>query len=71
MHGTGTYTDDSSICTAAVHAGLITLANGGKVTIEIAPGANSYSGTTANGVTSSSYDSWSGSFTFPAAQPSS
>jgi LCCL domain len=69
--GTGTYTDDSSICTAAVHAGLITVAAGGKVTIEIAPGAGAYQGTTANGVTSSSYAVFSGSFTFPTPQPSS
>ena len=67
--GTGTYTDDSSICTAAVHAGLITVADGGNVTIEIAPGAASYKGTTANGVTSSSYGSYEGSFTFPSDQP--
>jgi LCCL domain len=69
--GTGTYTDDSSICTAAVHAGLITVAAGGKVTIAIAPGAPAYQGTTANGVTSSSYGVFSGSFTFPTPQPTS
>jgi LCCL domain len=69
--GTGTYTDDSSICTAAVHAGLITVAAGGAVTIQIAPGKDAYQGTTANGVTSSSYGTFSGSFTFPTSQPSS
>ena len=37
--GTDVYTDDSSVCTAAVHAGLITLAGGGTVTIEIRPGS--------------------------------
>ena len=31
--GTDVYTDDSSVCTAAVHAGRITLAGGGSVTI--------------------------------------
>ena len=65
VYGTDTYTDDSSICTAAVHAGLLTVADGGKVTIEIAPGADSYGGTTANGVTSASYGAFEGSFTFP------
>ena len=36
--GTTIYTDDSSVCTAAVHAGLITVADGGIVTIEHLPG---------------------------------
>ena len=62
--GTGTYTDDSSVCSAAVHTGLITLAKGGKVTIVIAAGKESYEGTTANGVTSSDYGSYAGSYTF-------
>ena len=43
----GTYTDDSSVCSAAVHAGLITVATGGDVTIEIRPGAASYTGSLA------------------------
>lgn len=67
--GAGTYTDDSSICTAAVQSGLITFAKGGTVTYQIAPGQNSYDGGVANGVTSKSYGSWSGSFTFPDAPP--
>jgi hypothetical protein len=67
--GTDTYTSDSSICTAAVHAGLISVEEGGPVIIEIAPGADSYEGTTANGVTSNSYGTWGASFTFPDDQP--
>jgi hypothetical protein len=63
--GTATYTDDSSICTAAVQAGLITTDKGGTVVIQIAPGQASYQGSTANGVTSDSYGSWDSSFTFP------
>ncbi|WP_202950800.1 LCCL domain-containing protein [Microcystis ichthyoblabe FBCC-A1114] len=62
--GTNTYTDDSSICSAAVHAGLITARDGGVVTIRIRPGEDSYAGTNRNGVRSSSYGSWSGSFIF-------
>lgn len=62
--GTGLYTDDCSIATAAVHAGLITTANGGTVTIEIRPGANAYSGSVRNGVTSKDYGSFYGSFVF-------
>ncbi|RPI21085.1 MAG: hypothetical protein EHM61_25600 [Acidobacteria bacterium] len=64
LWGTGTYTDDSSICTAAVHAGLITVGEGGSVTIEIRPGASSYQGSSRNGVTSRDYGSWTGSFVF-------
>jgi hypothetical protein len=62
--GTTIYTDDSSICTAAVHMGLITLASGGEVTIEILDGQASYQGTEANGVTSNSWGSWARSFQF-------
>ncbi len=63
--GTDVYTDDSSVCTAAVHAGLITVEDGGRVVIEIAPGEETYTGSEANGVTSLDYGSWDGSFTFP------
>jgi hypothetical protein len=62
--GTGTYTDDSSICTAAVHAGLITLDRGGAVTFVLTPGQEAYEGTEANGITSLQYGSWVGSFAF-------
>jgi len=62
--GTGTYTDDSSICTAAVHSGLITLKDGGQVRFKLAGGQSSYKGTTAHGITSQSYGAWGGSFVF-------
>lgn len=62
--GTGIYTDDSSICRAAVHQGFITIQSGGIVTIEIRPGLKSYAGSTQNGVTSKNWGSWSGSFVF-------
>lgn len=62
--GSGTYTDDSSICTAAVHSGLITLQRGGDVTILIKPGQNSYRGTSNNGVTSRNEGSAPASFSF-------
>lgn len=62
--GSDPYTDDSSICTAAVHAGLITQADGGRVVVEVRPGEPTYTGTEANGVTSSDYGSWGGSFIF-------
>lgn len=65
--GTGPYTDGSSVCTAAVHSGLITFAGGGTVTIEIGPGQELYATSRANGVESQVYGPWFGSFTFPEA----
>ncbi len=62
--GTGTYTADSSICTAAVHAGLIDRAEGGQVTIEVIAGLDSFEGSTANGVTSSAYGAYDPAFRF-------
>ena len=67
--GTNTYTDDSSICTAAVHMGLITFDDGGEVTIVIEDGLDEYIGSESNDVTSNSYGSWGGSFSFPDADP--
>ncbi|MEI6207134.1 MAG: LCCL domain-containing protein [Desulfuromonadales bacterium] len=64
LWGSVLYTDDSSICTAALHAGLIDTYNGGDVMIEIRPGAGSYQGSRRNGVTSKSYGSFQGSFVF-------
>jgi LCCL domain len=64
VYGTNVYTDDSSVCTAAVNSGLITVATGGKVTIQIAKGRSSYSGSTRHGVSSNSYGSWPASYVF-------
>jgi LCCL domain len=62
--GTDVYTDDSSICTAAVQAGLIQRVAGGRVSVRIEPGRDKYEGSTRNGVTSDDYGSWKGSFSF-------
>ena len=59
--GSEVYADDSSVCLAAVHAGMMTAA-GGKFLVEIRAGMKSYFGTAANGITSHSYGSWDGSF---------
>jgi len=69
LWGTDIYTDDSSVCLAAVHAGLISAAAGGTVTIEIRPGQPTYTGSSRNGVTSSGYGGWSGSFVFAGVGP--
>jgi hypothetical protein len=67
--GTDVYTDDSSICSAAVHAGVITLAQGGVVTIVIGAGQESFSGSTRNGVTSTAWAAHERSYTFDRATP--
>ena len=60
--GTDTYTLDSSICNAAVHAGKLKSESGGPVTIELRPGEASYKGTTRNGIKSYDYDRYEQSF---------
>ncbi len=62
--GTDVYTDDSTVCSAAVHAGLITFQSGGTVIVEIRPGQASYAGTSRNGVFTLNYDGWYGSYAF-------
>lgn len=60
--GSDVYTDDSAICRAALHAGVIGR-SGGAVTITTLPGRSAYSGSSRNGVSTSEYGSWQGSFT--------
>ena len=61
--GSGPYTDDSSICSAAVHAGAIGAKDGGEVSIEIRPGEARYAASERNYIRSTAYDRpWSGSF---------
>jgi hypothetical protein len=67
LWGTDVYTDDSSICTAAVHAGVIP-ASGGDVTFVIEPGQEEYPASEQNGVTSSQWGSWERSFSFAGAE---
>jgi hypothetical protein len=61
--GSGPYTDASSICAAAVHAGVIRAASGGLVTIEVRPGQTHYVGSVSHYVQSEDFNEfWSGSF---------
>lgn len=59
--GTETYTNDSSICVAAIHMGVID-ETGGAVQITHADGQASYTESTLNGITSLSYGEWNASF---------
>lgn len=62
LYGTGIYTDDSSIAKAAVHAGVLQANQQGIVKVTILAGQSSYQASTAHGVSSSSYGTWSSSF---------
>ena len=64
-YGSGPYDGISNICMAALHAGM-TGKDGGDVRVIPGPGQDSYTGTLANGVFSSDWDSSSQfeSFTF-------
>ncbi|WP_370240934.1 LCCL domain-containing protein [Pararhodobacter marinus] len=62
--GSGPYTDDSAVAVAAVHAGALAVGETGVVEIRIVPGQQSYQGSSANGVTTSNYGSWQGSYDF-------
>ncbi|MEO6050019.1 MAG: putative Ig domain-containing protein [Pyrinomonadaceae bacterium] len=66
LYGSDTYSDSSTICKAAVHAGVITQKAGGVVTIQVKPNADTYTATTRNGVVSSKYSfgTGKGSFVF-------
>jgi hypothetical protein len=61
--GNKVYTDDSSICLAAIHDGRISL-SGGRVTVWAAPGRAVYRSATRNGITSIAYRDFEGSIRF-------
>ncbi|BAU11883.1 LCCL domain protein [Leptolyngbya sp. NIES-3755] len=63
IYGTDVYSIGSSICTAAVHAGKITVKDGGTVTIRIGSEQN-FTGTTRNGVRTRNLRGSGASFTF-------
>src|SRR5205085_8044947 len=60
--GTDVYTDDSSIATAAVHAGLVKPGERAIVTLTIVESPEQHRGTTRNGVTSRVYGPFASSF---------
>jgi hypothetical protein len=61
--GSGPYTDGSSICAAAAHAGLLRPSVGGNVLIEIRSGQSHFASSLSNYIQSSGYEAyWDGSF---------
>jgi hypothetical protein len=65
--GTDFYTDDSSLCDAAVHAGAIP-ATGGIIRARATPGRDYYTGSRSNGIISNDYGTWSRSIAFDGAK---
>jgi hypothetical protein len=65
--GTDVYITDSSICVAAVHAGVITSEKGGVVAVTRAPGLRDHPGTERNGVKSQRWSAWEDAFSVTAA----
>jgi hypothetical protein len=62
--GTYTYTDNSSICTAAVHASRLSPSRGGNVRLQFSGGKNVFTGKKLTGVTSLSFRGQKRSFEF-------
>jgi hypothetical protein len=66
LWGTGVYTKDSTICVAAVHAGLITAEKGGVVVAQRVPGLKEYPATTRYGIASQQYGTYADAFSVTA-----
>jgi hypothetical protein len=62
--GTDVYMDESAVCAAAVHAGVLAPGTSGQVTIVMGGETPSLQGMQRNGVTSSSYGPWSSTYSF-------
>jgi archaellum component FlaG (FlaF/FlaG flagellin family) len=60
----GIYTDDSRLGKAAVHAGLLRIGETGVVKVTILEGQSSYKGSTDNGISTTNYGSYQGSYKF-------
>jgi len=69
--GTDTYTLDSNLATAAVHAGLLKPGQTGTVRIKILGPLGAYAGSARNGATSMAYGMFPGSFEFVRGRPGS
>jgi hypothetical protein len=67
--GTDIYTDDSDIPTAAVHAGLLKEGETAEVKVTILEGRPQFHGSTRNGVTTTGYGPWGGSYKVEAVKP--
>jgi hypothetical protein len=69
--GTDIYTDDSDLSLAVVHAGLLAADQEGEVLITFLPGQSQYQGSTRNGVITSSFAAFPGSYRIARLDPAS
>jgi len=60
--GTDVYTDDSPIAMAAVHAGVLKVGEKAVIKVTILPGQATYNGSMRNGISTSDYGPWQGSY---------
>jgi hypothetical protein len=60
--GTNAYTDDSSLASAAVHAGVLADGQTGVVRVVVVPGQTRYAASSLHGVSSVAYGVWTGSY---------
>ncbi|SFH93755.1 LCCL domain-containing protein [Planctomicrobium piriforme] len=60
--GDGTYTNDSDLATAAVHAGIVNDGQPALVNVEFLPGQDRYGSANRYGIITSEYGNWPGSF---------
>lgn len=67
LWGTGVYTKGSSVCVAAVHAGVITAEGGGVIVARRVPGQKTYPATNRFGIASERYDAYPDAFAVAAA----
>jgi hypothetical protein len=64
VYGSEPFTSDSSVCTAAVFAGWISMADGGWVKIQMQPGVESYQGSSNYGVVTREWGAYEWAFSF-------
>ncbi len=62
IYGSDTYTSDSSLATAAVHAGVLKVGQTGVVRVKIVAPPGAFAGSVRNGVNSAAYGSYSGAY---------
>jgi hypothetical protein len=60
--GTDIYTDDSTLATAAVHAGVLQVGQKAVIKVTVLPGEMNYLGTMRNGITTANWGAWQGSY---------
>ncbi|HUS28600.1 MAG TPA: LCCL domain-containing protein [Kofleriaceae bacterium] len=68
--GSGPYTGDSNVCSAAIHAGVID-AKGGGFVVTIGGKVPSFKGSAKNGITTSDYEAYDRTYTIEAVAPAS